>query len=145
MTDMTSSSISIDAPHEKVEELLFDIAAYPTWSSSIKSVEVLERDSENRVTSAKLLIDAGMMKDRVSLDYDWSSAPKNLSFSMTDADLLTAMEGAYKISEVDEDTTEVTYQLHVDISMPIPAIMRQKAEKATIDAALQQLKTRAEA
>ena len=128
-----------------MEELLFDISAYPAWSSSIKSVEVLERDSENRVTSAKLLIDAGMMKDRVSLDYDWSLAPKSLSFSMTDADLLTAMEGSYKISFVDEDTTEVTYQLHVDISMPIPAMMRQKAEKATIDAALQQLKTRAEA
>jgi ribosome-associated toxin RatA of RatAB toxin-antitoxin module len=144
MTEMTSGSVIIDAPHAKVEELLFDISSYPTWSATIKSVEVLQRDGSNKVTSAKLLVDAGMMKDRVTLEYDWTQAPKRLSFSMTDADLLTAMEGVYIISEVDEDTTEVTYQLHVDISMPIPAMMRQKAEKATIDASLSQLKSRAE-
>lgn len=92
-----------------------------------------------------MTIDAGMMKDRVILDYDWSGAPTHLSFSLDDADLLTGMDGSYSIKSIDEDTTQVTYELAVSLSMPIPAMMRQKAEKATIDAALAQLKAALEA
>ena len=144
MTDASTGKISIEAPLSKVEGILFDLAQYPTWSSAIKSVAVLEKDEKGRATSVTLSIDAGMMKDRVTLEYDWSQAPQRLSFSMTDADLLTAMEGAYIITAQDEDTTEVTYELHVDLSMPIPAMMRHNAEKATINMALGQLKTFAE-
>jgi hypothetical protein len=86
-----------------------------------------------------------MMKDRPTLDYDWSQAPNKLSFSLDEADLLTSMDGVYTISAIDEDTTEVTYELGVELSMPVPAMMRQKAEKATIDAALAQLKSYLEA
>ena len=54
------------------------------------------------------------------------------------------MDGAYIIKELDADTTEVSYQLHVELSMPVPAMMRNKAEKSVIDAALSQLKEFAE-
>ena len=144
MSDTSTGKISIEAPLTKVEGILFDLAQYPMWSSAIKSVAVLEKDEKGRPTSATISIDAGMMKDRVTLAYDWSQAPQKLSFSMTDADLLTAMDGSYTIVALDEDTTEVTYELYVDISMPIPAMMRRNAEKATIDMALGQLKTFAE-
>lgn len=144
MSDTSTGKISIEAPLSKVEGILFDLALYPTWSSAIKSVAVLEKDEKGRATAATMTIDAGMMKDRVTLAYDWSQAPKRLSFTMTDADLLTEMDGAYIITAQDEDTTEVTYELHVDLSMPIPAMMIHKAEKATIDMALEQLKTYAE-
>ena len=43
-----------------------------------------------------------------------------------------------------DDTTTVKYQLTVALSMPVPAMMRQKAERATIDLALNQLKTKLE-
>ncbi len=144
MTDTSTGKISIQAPLSKVEGILFDLAQYPMWSTAIKSVAVLEKDEKGRATAATISIDAGMMRDRVSLEYDWSQAPQKLSFSMTDADLLTAMDGSYTIVAQDEDTTEVTYELHVDLSMPIPAMMRHNAEKATINMALEQLKTFAE-
>jgi len=140
MSNVSTATISVDAPLAAVSELLFALDKYPEWSSSIKAVEVLGRDDLERVIKAKMTIDAGMMKDRVILDYDWSKAPAILSFSLDDADLLTAMDGSYEIKSIDADTTSVTYSLTVDLSMPIPAMMRQKAEKATIDQALAQLK-----
>ncbi|TRZ73959.1 MAG: polyketide cyclase / dehydrase and lipid transport [Streptomycetaceae bacterium] len=140
MSDLSTATISVDAPLAAVTDLLFALDKYPEWSSSIKSVEVLGRDDLGRIIKAKMTIDAGMMKDRVILDYDWSKAPAVLSFSLDDADLLTAMDGSYEIKSIDADTTSVTYSLTVDLSMPIPAMMRQKAEKATIDQALDQLK-----
>jgi ribosome-associated toxin RatA of RatAB toxin-antitoxin module len=145
MSNLSTATISIDAPLAIVSELLFALDKYPEWSSSIKAVDVISRDDQARITKAKMTIDAGMMKDRVILDYDWSGAPAVLSFSLDDADLLTAMDGSYEIKSIDADTTSVTYSLTVDLSMPIPAMMRQKAEQATIDQALAQLKSALEA
>jgi uncharacterized membrane protein len=145
MTDLSKSLISIDAPIEAVQKALFELDKYPEWSSQIKSAEALERDDQGRITKVKMSIDAGMMKDRPVLDYDWSQAPNKLSFSLDEADLLTSMDGVYSISAIDADTTEVTYELGVALSMNVPAMMRQKAEKATIDAALAQLKSHLEA
>jgi len=145
MTDLSKSLISIDAPIADVQKALFDLDKYPEWSTQIKSAEALTRDDQGRITKVKMSIDAGMMKDRLTLDYDWSQAPNKLSFSLDEADLLTGMDGIYTITSVDEDTTEVSYELEVSLSMPVPAMMRQKAEKATIDAALAQLKSHLEA
>lgn len=144
MSEFSKSTISIDAPISAVQEALFALDKYPEWSSQIKSAEAIARDDQGRITKVKMSIDAGMMKDRPTLDYDWSDAPSKLSFSLDDADLLTGMDGIYSIKSIDEDTTEVTYELEVSLSMPLPASMRQKAEKATIDAALSQLKTHLE-
>ena len=145
MSDLRSSTITIDAPLADVQGALFALGQYPTWSSAIKSSEVVESDDQGRAIKVKMTIDAGMMKDRVILDYDWSNAPAKLSFSLDDADLLTGMDGSYSIKAIDEDTTQVTYELGVSLSMPIPAMMRTKAEKATIDQALAQLKAALEA
>ena len=145
MSDLSSSTITIDAPIADVQSALFALDQYPTWSSAIKASEVVEKDEQGRATKVKMTIDAGMMKDRVILDYDWSQAPAQLSFSLDEADLLTGMDGSYSIKAIDEDTTQVTYELGVSLSMPVPAMMRQKAEKATIDQALAQLKSALEA
>ena len=144
MAEFSKSTITIDVPINQVQEALFALDKYPEWSTQIKSAEAITRDDQGRITKVKMTIDAGMMKDRPTLDYDWSEAPSKLRFSLEDADLLTGMDGMYSIKSIDEDTTEVTYELEVSLSMPIPAMMRQKAEKATIDAALSQLKTHLE-
>jgi uncharacterized membrane protein len=144
MAEFSKSTITIDVPINEVQEALFALDKYPEWSTQIKSAEAITRDNQGRITKVKMTIDAGMMKDRPTLDYDWSEAPSKLRFSLEDADLLTGMDGVYSIKSIDEDTTEVTYELEVSLSMPIPAMMRQKAEKATIDAALSQLKTHLE-
>ena len=145
MTDLSKSLISIEAPIEVVQKALFELDKYPEWSSQIKSAEALAHDDQGRITKVKMSIDAGMMKDRLTLDYDWSQAPNKLSFSLDEADLLTSMDGVYTITSIDHENTEVSYELGVSLSMPVPAMMRQKAQKATIDAALSQLKSHLEA
>ena len=142
MSEKSSSTIVIDAPLADVQAALFDIATYPEWLTSIKKADVLESDDQGRALKAKLSIDAGMMKDRVTLDYDWSAAPASLSFTMDEADLLTQMDGTYLIKALDEDSTQVTYELTVAVSLPVPAMMITKAQQQTIDAALKELAAR---
>ena len=139
MSQKSTSTVIIEAPLADVQAALFSIGSYPVWLSSIKKVDVIERDSQERVTKAKLSIDAGVMKDRVVLDYDWSAAPTTLSFSMDEADLLTQMDGSYTLKAIDADSTQVTYELEVAVSLPVPSMMITKTQQKTIDDALKEL------
>ncbi|OIQ69814.1 hypothetical protein GALL_485840 [mine drainage metagenome] len=84
------------------------------------------------------------MRDTVTLAYDWSQAPGQLSWTLLDAELLTAMDGAYLVKEIDEDSTDVTYRLAVDVAMPMLAMLKRKAEQSVVDMALKELKRRVE-
>ena len=143
MSSVSTSTVSIAASAEEVRAVLFDIASYPSWSTSFKSVTVLESDGQGRPTQVSMSVDAGALKDKPTLNYDWSAYPDRLDFSLEDADLLTQMSGAYIVKD-NGDETEVTFELTVALSMPVPDIMRTKAEKSTIDLALKQLKEKLE-
>jgi uncharacterized membrane protein len=143
MSDMSRSTIVIEAPMSQVIEVLFDLEKYPDWSDSITKVKVTERDEGGRVTGATLTIAAGAVKDEVSLSYNWDGAPGRLEFELEDANMLTKMDGAYILKDLG-DETEVTYELSVGLSMPIPQMMIIKQEKTTIDQALAQLKEHCE-
>jgi uncharacterized membrane protein len=143
MSDMSRSTIVIEAPMSEVSQVLFDLEKYPEWSDSITKVKVSERDESGRVTGATLTISAGALKDEVSLSYNWDGAPGRLEFELEDANMLTKMDGAYILKDLG-DETEVTYELSVGVSMPIPQMMVTKQEKMTIDQALAQLKEHCE-
>jgi hypothetical protein len=143
MSSVSTSTVSITASADEVRAVLFDIASYPSWSTSFKSVTVLASDGQGRPTQVSMSVDAGALKDKPTLNYDWSAYPDRLDFSLEDADLLTQMSGAYIVKDND-DETEVTFELTVALSMPVPDIMRTKAEKSTIDLALKQLKEKLE-
>jgi len=143
MSNPTTSTISIAATADDVRAVLFDIANYPTWSTSFKSATVIESDAQGRPTQVKLSVDAGALKDKPTLNYDWSGYPDRVDFSLEYADLLTQMSGAYIVKD-NGDETEVTFEMTVALSMPVPDMMRTKAEKSTIDLALKQLKEKLE-
>lgn len=139
MSDYSSGTIEIEAPLAEVAAQLFNIEGYPQWLSSIKKVTVKESDDQGRALKADVSIDAGVMKDRATLDYDWSKAPNEVTFSLDEADLMTAMNGKYILKSIDSDTTSVTYELGVELSLPVPRMMIAKTEKNTIDSALSEL------
>jgi len=144
MADMSSSSTTIDASIDDVRALLFDIEAYPTWSTAIKSVEVHEKDASGRPTKLTIKVEAGVLKDRATLSYDWSKAPDEISFSLDEADLMTEMDGRYTIKDNGDVTTTVTYSLGTALSMPVPDMMRRKVEMTTIEQTISQLKQKLE-
>ena len=143
MSNPTTSTLTIAAAADDVRAVLFDIANFPTWSTSFKAVTVLASNGDGRPTQAKLTVDAGALKDKPTLNFDWSAYPDRVDYSLEDADLLTDMNGAYIVKD-NGDETEVTFELTVALSMPVPEVMRTKAEKATIDLTLKQLKEKLE-
>jgi uncharacterized membrane protein len=144
MSESSSASVEVEAPLAEVAAKLTAIAEYPQWLTSIKKVEVDESDDQGRATQVTVSVDAGVMKDRATLTYDWSGAPTEISFSLEEADVMTVMDGKYSLKSIDSDTTLVTYELGVELSLPVPRMMIAKTEKTTIENALKELQAQFE-
>ena len=138
----TRSTIIIEAPLAQVAEAIASVGTYPTWSSSMKAVKVLEGDSV-KPSKVEMSLSSGALRDEAILLFDWSAFPAALSFSLESADLLTAMDGRQELKSIG-DETEISYSLTVALAMPVPDMMRLKAEKAVVDQTLKELKAHIE-
>jgi hypothetical protein len=103
---------------------------------------VLERDDDGRPRRATFVLDAGVVKDTYTLEYAWHD-DSQVSWSLVEAQMLTAMEGSYTLTEADGGTT-VEYVLTLDLKIPMIGLLRRKAEKVITDTALKELKKRVE-
>jgi uncharacterized membrane protein len=140
--DQASSTITINAPCEKVLGVIADIPSYPQWAGQIKSAEVLDKGADGKPTSAKFVMDAGVLKDEYTLAYDWQ--PDGVSWKLIGKSTVQKSQvGSYTLLD-QGDTTEVTYKLAVDIAMPMLGMFKRKAEKMIMDSALKELKKRVE-
>jgi hypothetical protein len=88
-------------------------------------------------------LDASPIKDAYTLAYDWDG-DRGVSWGLVEGKMLKAMDGAYILEDRGDGTTEVTYRLAVDISIPMIGMLKRKAEKVIIDTALKGLKKRVE-
>ena len=143
MSEQTSSTIEIEAPAEAVMNEIADLESYPEWTGSVKAVQVLERGPDGRPSRATFVLDAGVVKDTYTLAYTWSGND-SVSWTLVEAQILTAMDGSYQLSGGAAGTTQVEYVLTLDLKMPMIGMLRRKAEKVVTDTALKELKRRVE-
>ena len=83
MSNPTTSTISISATADDVRAVLFDIANYPSWSTSFKAATVISSDAQGRPTQVKLSVDAGALKDKPTLNF---TADDNSFYTLIMAD-----------------------------------------------------------
>jgi uncharacterized membrane protein len=142
VADQASSTITIQAPRDRVLAVIADIERYPEWTGQIKSAEVLESGADGRPVRARFVMDAGVLKDEYELQYDWGSS--GVSWELVGKSTVQKSQvGSYTLAD-QGGSTEVTYRLAVDISMPMLGMFKRKAEKMIMDSALKELKKRAE-
>ncbi len=142
MADQASSTITINAPSDKVLGVIADIPSYPQWTGQIKSAEVLEEGPGGKPKQAKFVMDAGVLKDEYTLEYDWNDS--GVSWKLVGKSTVQKSQvGSYTLVDKGEKT-DVTYKLAVDIAMPMLGMFKRKAEKMIMDSALKELKKRVE-
>ncbi|MFD1860038.1 SRPBCC family protein [Aeromicrobium camelliae] len=140
----TESDIVIAAPASTVMAVIADFESYPSWATGMQEVTVLKAGDDGRAEEVRFLLAAPPIRDEFTLGYRWEGDDA-VSWSMVgDASMLTAMDGAYRLDRVAADTTRVTYQLRVDVSVPLLGMLKRKAEKVIVDTALKGLKKRVE-
>ena len=144
MAEHTSSSTTIEAAPADVMAVIADFARYPDWTGEVKEAEVLKTDERGRAEQVRLVMDAGAIKDDQTLAYTWTGEHE-VSWTLVKSQMLRSLDGSYLLRPAgDGTTTEVTYQLTVDVKIPMLGMIKRKAEKVIIDRALAGLKKRVE-
>ncbi len=145
MADQTTASITIKAAPGAVMDVITDFEKYPEWTGAVKKAEVLSRREDGRAELVHYQLDAGAIKDEYTLSYDWSGLPGVLRWKLVEGQMLKLLTGSYELSTAgEENTTDVTYTLAVDVKIPLIGMIKRKAEKIIIDTALKELKKRVE-
>jgi ribosome-associated toxin RatA of RatAB toxin-antitoxin module len=143
MTERAIETIVVATDPETVFSVIVDLEDYPEWAADVKSVVVTEKDEQGRPLDARFRVAAFGRSSTYTLHYDYSGAPNVLSWVLVEGDLMKMLDGFYKV-EPTEGGTLVTYQLEVDLVVPIPGFVKQRASQRVQRTALQELKARAE-
>ncbi len=143
MPDLTTSSIVIAADRAAIMSVIADFASYPAWAKGVKSTQVLRQGENGRPLEVTFVLDAAPIRDEYTLRYDWDDDTQ-VTWSLVEATMLKSVQGAYLLTP-QGDSTDVAYQLSVDLAVPMIGMLKRKGEKVIIDTALKGLKARVEA
>lgn len=143
MAEHTRSSIIIDATPAEVMAAIADFAAYPEWTGEVTQIEVLSTGPDGRAAEVRLVLDAGAIRDEHVLAYTWDG-DREVRWTLVKSVMLRSLDGSYTLTAAGEGRTTVTYQLEVDVKIPMLGMIKRKAEKVIIDRALAGLKKRVE-
>jgi ribosome-associated toxin RatA of RatAB toxin-antitoxin module len=143
MAEQTTSSIVIDAPPAAVMAVIADFSSYPAWAKGVKTAQVLSTGIDGRAEQVHFDLDVSPIKDSYTLSYDWES-DREVTWTLVEGQMLKALDGAYTLRDLGNGSTEVTYRLALDVSIPLIGMLKRKGEKILIDTALKGLKKRVE-
>ena len=110
-----SSTAEIDAPIERVWELVEDVEAAPGWQGGLKGLHAIERDGEGRAVLCETESDG-----KVRFSYD---GPTELRWSQEKGDM-KSVDGSWKLEDLGSDRTRATYALDVDLGRMLGMVIR---------------------
>jgi ribosome-associated toxin RatA of RatAB toxin-antitoxin module len=143
VTQRATETITVDASPQRVYDVVTDFEHYDAWVSDLKRIEVLSRDAEGRALEVEFRAAAFGRSTTYTLHYDYSHAPAQLSWHQIEGDLTEMLNGQY-LFEADGDETRVTYELEVELLVPIPTFIKSRAAYRIQTQALRELKAQAE-
>jgi ribosome-associated toxin RatA of RatAB toxin-antitoxin module len=143
--DQATEKMTMQAPAERVFDVVTRFEAYPEWAADVKHVEVLERDDQGRGTKVAFRAAAMGRSTSYTLAYDYSNAPREVSWVLERGDITRRLDGTYIFDASADGTTDVTYHLAVELVVPLPGFIKSRAEGRIIGNALRELKAKVEA
>ena len=143
MAEQTESSIVIDAAPAEIMGVIGDFPAYPEWAKGVQTAEVVAAGTGGRAEQVFFALDVSPIKDQYTLAYDWDG-DREVTWTLVEGQMLKMLDGAYTLVDQGDGSTEVTYRLALDVSIPLIGMLKRKGEKILIDTALKGLKKRVE-
>lgn len=144
MSESATQTITIAASPASLFGVVVDFPSYPEWAKDVKEATVLSRDDHGRATEVEFRASALGRSTHYTLAYDYSDAPHGLSWSMVKGDIMRAIGGSYRFAMAPSGGTEVTYDLSIELVVPLPAFVKRRAEVRILNT-IRELKVRAEA
>jgi len=143
MADTASLTITIAAPLELCWAVATDFERYTEWAKDVKSAVVRQRDDRGRAVEVEYRTSALGRSTHYTLAYDYEGAPHRLSWRMTEGDIMRAVDGAYMFAPDSSGGVILTYNLSIDLVVPLPGFVKRRAEVRILNT-VKELKMRAE-
>ena len=144
MADHASQSVTVAAPPEKCFAVASDFEHYPDWAHDVKEATVLLRDDQGRATEVEFRTSALGRSTHYTLRYDYSQAPRQMSWQRVKGDIMRSIDGSYTFAPAAAGSTEVTYTLSIELIVPLPGFVKRRAEVRIVNS-VKDLKARIEA
>ena len=136
---------TVEASAANIMEVLVDFEAYPDWTD-VKKTEVVKTDKQGRPTEVFYEVSQFGITAKYTLTYEYTPDDGGMTWTTKSVDEgpIRSIEGEYVLQELDEDETEVTYRMTLDLKTKLPGILIKRGEKMIIRNALDGLKKRVE-
>jgi ribosome-associated toxin RatA of RatAB toxin-antitoxin module len=138
MVDQATERATIAASPDECYAAAIDFERYPDWASDVKMARILSRDDEGRAVDVEFRAAAMGRSTTYTLRYFYGSNPRRLAWRLQRGDITRRLDGEYEFLPVasDSGSTEVVYQLAVDLSVPLPGFVKRRAEARIMHTAL---------
>lgn len=143
MGDSVREQTTIAATPDEVLAVLQDIEAYPAWARDLKEATVLSRDDDGLVTMARFRAAGFGYSTQYTLAYDHSEAGR-LAWHQVSGDVTRMLDGHYELIDNGDGTTDVAYELEVELIIPVPGFVKRRTAHKITHTALPALKARVE-
>ena len=117
-----SSTAEIEAPLERVWEVVEDVEDAPNWQGGLKALRALEHDGDGHVVLCEADNDAKVrtVKSTVRFSYD---APTTLSWTQEKGEL-KSVDGRWELEDLAGERTRATYKLEVELGRMLGMLIR---------------------
>jgi ribosome-associated toxin RatA of RatAB toxin-antitoxin module len=140
------ASAEIDAPVERVWEIVADVEGWPEWQATITAIDVEERDAVNRPSLCEVVFDAKVQTIRTVQRVRYES-PHELDFAQ-ERGSLKSLKGSWRLEDLGGGRTRATYALDVEITgmlgMLVTGAVQDKLRDRLVSELPGELKARAE-
>jgi ribosome-associated toxin RatA of RatAB toxin-antitoxin module len=143
MGEHAAGDTEVYATPAEVMAVVADFEAYPEWVASLEEVEVLARDRRGRGTRVAFRLGTPWGEQAYTLAYRYQPSDAGMSWTYVEG-TLQDLAGSYALEPADDGATRVTYQLEVELGVPVPGFLMRQAAKQIVRSALSDLKRRVE-
>jgi ribosome-associated toxin RatA of RatAB toxin-antitoxin module len=143
MAEHAEGATEVFASPAEVMAVVADFEAYPEWVANLEEVEVLHRDRRGRGTRVAFRLRSPLGDQAYTLAYRYQARDAGMSWTYVEG-TLEDLAGSYSLEPADDGATRVTYQLEVELGIPVPGFLMRQAAKQIVRSALSDLKRRVE-
>ena len=139
MAEHANERIRIDASLDDCLAVVLDFENYPSWARDLKQVTNQERDEAGRGRLVEFRAAAMGQSFKYVLEYNYTEMPASFSWVLNSGEKLRQLDGTYRF-EPEGEATRVHYDLVVDLSIPLPGLIKRRAAGMIMGTALRELK-----
>ncbi|MCV7227586.1 SRPBCC family protein [Mycolicibacterium komossense] len=132
MATSDSREVVIEATPAEILDVIADVESTPSWSPQYQKAEILESYPDGRPKQVKMTVKAAGLTDEQVIEYTW--ADDGVTWTLVSSGQLKAQDAGYTLMP-NGDKTRVTFDMKIDLAVPLPGFLVKRTLKGGMETA----------